>query len=194
MALAEGYLTNRGLTEHTITTWQLGYVFDPLPGHERFKGYLSIPYLTPAGVIDMKFRCLQQHDCGPIEGHAKYGAEVGGGKNRLFGVRNLQNDERVLYLCEGEMDTIAASQAGLPAVGVSGATKWAHHWGYIFEAYEEVVVLADNDDKGQGRQMAEAICKRLYNGRACLLPEGHDVNSFLVAHGAPALRERVGLD
>lgn len=195
VALAQAYLTSRGLTEDTIAEWCLGYVFEPLPGHERFKGYLSIPYITPAGVLDMKFRCLQQHDCGEQgEWHRKYDAETGGGKTRLFGVMNLQLDLRVLYLCEGEMDTIAATQAGLPAVGISGAKKWKHHWLYNLEHFEDVVVLADNDDAGSGRQMAEAVCAKIYNARSVMMPEGHDVNSYMVAHGAEGLRERVGLD
>ena len=37
-------------------SYQLGTVIEPIPGHEHAVGCLSIPYLTPNGVVGIKFR------------------------------------------------------------------------------------------------------------------------------------------
>lgn len=187
--LAENYLVGRGIPVEVAQAWSLGVVEEPLAGHEDFVTRLAIPYLTPSGPVDMKFRCITQHDCSSIEGHVKYLNESGS-QARVFGVWNLRRDTDVLYLCEGEMDTIAAwSLGGLPAVGVSGASKWRSHWQYIFESYSEVVLLRHGDSAG--RKMADNYSSHLPNLRVVGMPEGHDVNSFIQEHGPEALKERV---
>ena len=58
------YLLSRGITEETARMFRLGFVKNPETGHELYQGKLSIPYLTPAGVIDIRFRSLS-NDSGP---------------------------------------------------------------------------------------------------------------------------------
>jgi len=41
--------------------FHLGIVKDPLPGHESYKGRLAIPYITPSGVVDIRFRSINNH-------------------------------------------------------------------------------------------------------------------------------------
>lgn len=195
---ALSYLQSRGIDYVTATEWRLGYVAEPAPGHERMQGMLAIPYVSPAGVIGMKFRCIQQHDC-KAHGHVKYDSEKGVG-SYLFGVLNLQTDSPFVCICEGELDTIAATAlASLPAVGISGATKWKAHWQYVFEGYDEVVVFLDGDAGKDGKPPASdkfesTILGALSNARSVRLPLGEDVNSFLVAHDAKELWEKAGLD
>lgn len=205
--LARTYLLERGLTDEVIDRWQLGYVLDPLPGHERFKGYLSIPYLSKAphaaaelsaagdrasarstGTLGMKFRCLQEHDCGEAGKHAKYDSEKGAG-TFLFGSLQFWVDSRFICVTEGELDAIAADVADLPAVGVSGASKWLPHWQYCFEGYEEVIVLADGDKAGE--KLASNVSQSIYHSRVVQFPDGEDVSSFLVKYGPEALRTKV---
>lgn len=184
--LAKTYLVERrGFDSETIGYWQLGYVLDPLPGHERFKGYLSIPYVTRAGTVALKFRCIKDHQC---EGHPKYDSESGAG-TYLFGVQNFWVDSPFICVTEGELDTIACSVAGLPAVGVSGATKWQKHWQYCLEGYEDVFVLADGDEPG--KKLASNVANACNTAREIRFPEGSDVNSYLVEHGPEALRAKV---
>lgn len=200
--LVETYLASRGIPIEVAYEWRLGYVADPLPEHERERGRLVIPYLTPGGVVDIKFRCLENHDCKKYEEevqertsnkhfhHRKYDNETGS-TARLFGVLNLKADSDVLCLCEGEMDTLVCSSiVGVPAVGISGAKKWKSHWAYVFEGYGEIVVLRHGDQAG--REMAEMVSGRLYNTRIAPLPEGEDVNSFVQKYGVDAFRERSG--
>jgi DNA primase len=188
--LAEGYLQSRGLTRETMDEWGLGFVLDPLPGHEDFQNRLAIPYLTPTGCVDMRFRCLSNHDCKEVN-CPKYLGESGS-QRRLFGVRNLALDTPIIGLCEGELDAIAATAAGLPSIGVSGAKGWKNHWNHVFEGYTEIVILSDGDSAG--KQLAEHASGVLYNSRVAAMPQGEDVSSFIQKNGVAKFLERVGVD
>jgi len=189
LALALNYLTSRGLDEETAQRWKLGYVLDPLPGHERFKGYLSVPYLTKAGTVAMKFRCIRDHQC---EGHGKYDGEKGQG-TFLFGAMSFWVDSPFICLVEGELDAISCSIAGLPAVGVPGGSQWRTHWQFCFEGYDEVIALQDGFKEGDKARdtFASNVTSRLHNVRVVEFAAGEDSNSFLVEHGPQALREKV---
>ncbi|MFD0384475.1 hypothetical protein ACFQ2B_26225 [Streptomyces stramineus] len=43
---AESYLHHRGLGE-AAGRFKIGYVSDPIPGHDQYRGRLVIPYLRP---------------------------------------------------------------------------------------------------------------------------------------------------
>ena len=64
MAEIMPYLTSRGITEQTARMFRLGFVKEPEIGHEPYVGKLAIPYLTPSGPIDIRFRSLNS-DAGP---------------------------------------------------------------------------------------------------------------------------------
>lgn len=187
--LAATYLLGRGFDEEIIDYWRLGYVLDPLPGHERFKGYLSIPYLTRAGTVAMRFRCLRDHKC---ETHGKYDGESGAGIY-LFGAQSFWIDSTALCVCEGELDAIACSMASLPAVAIPGGLNWRSHWKYCFEGYEEILVLQDGfkeGDKARDR-FASNVMSACDHARVVEFEPGEDVNSYLVSHGPEALRLKV---
>lgn len=183
---AEEYLrTVRGLSRDSLTSFRLGFVADPLPGHEMAAGRLAIPYLTPAGVTAMNFRRLGE--LGP-----KYWAEPGI-KRPLFNVGAFQRHEPFLCVCEGEMDTIAVTQAGLPAVGVPGAQGWQPWFARCFRGYDAVFILADTDDKGAGLGLAEKVAAQVEGARIIPMPVGHDANSFLLEQGSQALYDLIGV-
>lgn len=187
---AETYLKGRGISLEVAEHFELGVVCDPQPGHEKVDGWLAIPYVTPTGVVDIKFRCMEDHDHRE-HGHPKYIGETGS-RSRLFGVTLFQVDSPVICICEGELDVIAAyGLADIPAVGVSGTTKWAAHWPFCFEGYDEVIVLKDGDQAGD--RLANSVTHSVYNSRVVPMPDGHDVNSFIFEHGAQALRDLVGI-
>lgn len=200
--VAEEYLTNRGIPIDAARGWQLGYVLDPAPGHEEFKRRLSIPYLTPGGVVDVKFRCLDHdrwseaeakwvNDCKDL-GHPKYVNETGS-TSHLFGVWNLRRDTDIMCICEGELDTIACwSVAGLPAVGVPGTGRWRSFWRINFDPFSDVVILRDGD--AAGKKFSERVASSIYNARVVAMPPGHDVNSFIYRYGPQALRDKVGVN
>ena len=190
------YLTEtRHLSQDSVQSFLLGYVEHPLPGHELYAGKLSIPYWTRSGFVSMRFRTLPEMVDGvpqPFEG-PKY-LSVHGDMPRMFNADALNRREPYVCICEGEIDTISASQAGLPAVGIAGVNGWRDYFARCFNGYEAVYVLCDNDDKGQGATFGEKVAGQIANSRMVLMPAGHDVNSFLVAEGPEALRARLEAD
>ncbi len=187
---AREYLRSRGLLPDNSPSG-LGYVADPLPGHEQYAGRIAIPYWTRAGFTTIRFRCAAGHDC-KAASCAKY-LSPPGDCPRLYNVRRLYTNAPVIAICEGEFDTLTADHAGLPAVGVAGVQAWEPFFSRAFKGYETVFVLADNDDKGQGLKFGNEVARSISNARVALMPEGHDVNSFVMAEGPQALMERLEL-
>lgn len=187
---------DRGLlgtgAENYVDRMRIGYVDDPLPGHEMYRGMLAIPYLRQNqaksdswSVVSMRFRCIEDHT---HVGHGKYNTQPGD-RPRLYNTRSLIQAHDNVAICEGEFDAIAALAIGIDAVGVPGATAWQPHFRDPFLGYESVYVLADGDEAGLrfGRSIAES----LPNAKIIPCPPGEDVNSWIVSGGGPELLERL---
>jgi hypothetical protein len=190
----EDYLGNRGLgwpsIKEKMSRFALGFVADPLPGHEMFKGFLAVPYLRwskdhPWAVVSVRFRCIQDHD---HKGHGKY-MTAPGDRPRLFNTLALLKDSPKIAITEGEIDAITAHVSGLPAVGVPGAQAWQPHFREPFLGYRNVFVLADGDDAGM--VFANTVAASLPNAKIIPMPPGEDVNSLVAAKGKDALLERI---
>lgn len=180
---AQEYLTKRGFAEAVATQWRLGLVTSPLVGYERYTGRLCIPYLTPSGVVNARFRCLRQHSCSEA-GHGKY-VGLEGFETSLFNVMDLGKPGDAICVTEGELDAITLSMCGIAAVAVPGATNWKKHFGRCLDDFSKVFVLGDGDDAGKG------LNKKLINDVRAVpvrMPAGHDVNSLYLEGGADALR------
>ncbi|MEV6638063.1 toprim domain-containing protein [Actinoplanes sp. NPDC051470] len=192
-AAAVEYLTRvRGLSKDSVQSFLLGYVANPLAGHEQYAGKIAIPYYTRSGFISMRFRLLPEMVDGeprPAEG-PKY-LSAPGDMPRLFNPEDLNRREPFVCICEGEMDAITANQAGLPAIGIAGVNGWREYFARCFKGYNAVYVLCDNDDKGQGASFGEKVAAQIQNSRVVLMPSGHDVNSFVKSEGPEALRARL---
>jgi DNA primase len=178
------YLTSRGITEQTARTFRLGYVKEPEIGHEPYAGKLAIPYITPAGVIDIRFRSLNQ-DNGP-----KYMSRPGA-TTHIFNISALSQDSDCLAICEGELDTVVATQAGFNAVGLPGANNWKSFYTRVLADWAKVIILCDGDNAG--REMAKQLSRELDNVFPVFMPEGQDVNDVYLAEGAEGLRKRAGV-
>ncbi|WP_181799335.1 toprim domain-containing protein [Kitasatospora acidiphila] len=188
---AVSYLTKRGLSEGSAQSFKLGVVAGPFPGHEQYLGRLVIPYQTLGGICGAAFRCITHEDCKPIH-NDKYLWPSGFGR-RMFNTPALDIDSPYIAICEGEIDTMTAAQAGIPAVGIPGVKAWQDFWARCFRGYDTVFVLADHDDSGEGQAMAHRVGSAISSARTVLMPEGHDVNSYVLEHGQEALRSRLGL-
>lgn len=184
----QAYLTSRGISPGAASTFRLGVVRQPLVGHERFTGRLVIPYLTPAGVVDFTFRCitLQCERCKakPDEGgHAKYMNTML--DTTLYNVLDLATTSQTIHVCEGQLDALTLSSAGLPAIGVPGVKGWKPWYSICLADFAEVYVWADADVAG--RKFASFIEKEL-KARRVALPQGEDVNGYYCKAGADGLR------
>ena len=178
------YLQSRGITEQTAVMFRLGFVREPEMGHEPYVGKLAIPYLTPTGVIDIRFRSLNS-DSGP-----KYMSRPGA-TTHIYNINALSNDSDILAICEGELDTVVATQAGFSAVGLPGANNWKSFYNRVLADWSKVILLCDGDNAG--REMAKHLSRELDNVFPVFMPEGQDVNDVYLAEGADGLRKRAGI-
>lgn len=188
----EEYLESRGLTHPDVRKYRLGYVKDPMPGHEMHRGWIAIPYLrrSPFGewiVISMRFRCIRP-GCSHEE-HGKYMSEPGADV-RLFNTLPLQGDTARVGVCEGEFNAITACLCGVPTVGVPGAENWNKVFAIPFRAFQEVFALTDGDSAGRG--FGNKVAKGVRNTLIIPSAWGEDVNSEYVEHGKYILLDKIG--
>lgn len=182
------YLTEeRRFSPEIIDKFMLGAVVNPAVLDEDAKGMISIPYLTPAGPVALRFRRPPAKETGP-----KYW-QPEGSVLTIFNVNAFFASEETIAITEGEMDAITLVQAGIPAVGIPGASAWKPHFKLLFEGFQSVLICADNDDTGAGRKFAAKVSQNVPGPEVMLMPEGHDVNSYFAEHGRQALRDYMGV-
>lgn len=187
------YLTGpkRGLTEETVSRFRLGFVADPLPGHEHVRGWISIPYLTPdESVVSIRFRRLE-------EGKGSKYLSISGDVPRIFNTPVLNIGHLTgMCICEGEFDAMVAVQCGLPAVAIPGANAWQRRWRRPFTQYTIVPVLHDDDEPG--KDLAFKIAADLSNARPIPMTKPNpetkgDVTNFVIHNHPEALLRKVGI-
>ncbi|MEV7814275.1 toprim domain-containing protein [Streptomyces flaveolus] len=180
---AQAYLASRGLGPDAHAMYRLGVVRRPLVGHEQYAGRLAIPYLTPSGVVNLRFRCLQSHDCKAVDCRKYLSAD--GADTNLYNVLDLKKDSPFVVVAEGEIDTMSWSLAGVPAVGLPGIEAWQKHFSRCLEDFD--VVLAAGDGDTAGRKLNSLLAKEV-KARPLRIPKDLDSNKLYVQGGADALR------
>jgi len=179
---AEPYLLSRQLSVDEAKVFHLGVVEDPLPGHEPYKGRLAIPYITPSGVVDIRFRALGNDD-------PKYMGLVGA-KTTMFNTQACFVADKYICVTEGEFDCIMMSSKTVhPTVGIPGANNWKPHYAKILDDFDIVIVLADGD--AAGLEFGKKISRELGNVNIVSMPEGEDVNSMMIRQGSDWVDERI---
>ena len=157
-------------------------VDEPLPGHEPYKGRLAIPYITPSGVVDIRFRSMYGED-------PKYLGLVGS-KTTMFNTQACFVADKYICVTEGEFDCIMMSvKTTHPTVGIPGANNWKPHYNKILDDFDIVIVLADGDSAGL--EFGKKISRELGNVNIISMPEGEDVNSMMIKQGSEWLDERI---
>lgn len=169
-----------------MSPFGMGYVEDPLPGHEMFRGCLAIPYMRWSqwrgwSVASIRFRNLSGD--GP-----KY-LTVAGDSPRMFNTVALIRYTPRIAITEGELDAVASQLAGLPAVGLPGASTWRPFMRELFLGYRDVFVLADGDEPGM--KFANKVATDLPNAKVIPMPNGSDVNQLVNDEGPQALLDRI---
>lgn len=180
------YLTgpDRGLTRETIQQFLLGVVPDGDPDYADKAGWITIPYLTPSGAVDLRFRRPPGSDS-----RAKY-KSLPGSQHRLFNPAAILTATEEIYVTEGEMDAMILTQVGAPAVAVPGATAWQKPFALALQGFERIIVCEDGDDTGAGKGLTEAILRDL-EWATTVRFEDHDVTSYHQEYGPVALLKKV---
>jgi DNA primase len=154
-----------------------------MPGHEPYKGRLAIPYITPSGVVDIRFRALLP------EQEPKYLGLVGS-KTTMFNTQALFAANKYICVTEGEFDCIMMSvKMPHPTVGIPGANNWKPHYVKLLDDFETVIVLADGD--AAGLEFGKKISRELGNVNIISMPDGEDVNSMIIKKGSNWIHERI---
>ena len=180
--LAKDYLEGRSLSVEEASIFHLGVVDEPLPGHEPYKGRLAIPYITPSGVVDIRFRSMYGED-------PKYLGLVGS-KTTMFNTQACFVADKYICVTEGEFDCIMMSvKTTHPTVGIPGANNWKPHYNKILDDFDVVIVLADGDTAGL--EFGKKISRELGNVNIISMPEGEDVNSTITKQGSEWIDERI---
>lgn len=181
-AKAEAYLLSRGLSRQVADLFMFG-----VADRGEFAGRLSIPYVTPNGVVAIKYRTLEGES-------PKYLNEPGCGVH-LYNAQVLIHAADRVVLTEGELDAVAVqAYCGVPAVAYPGVDTWGKqkHWRLCFQDVAEVIVVADGEKVGRdaARRVADSIGQ---HARVVNMPDGSDANQYIAEHGAQAFTEKVGL-
>lgn len=180
--LAKDYLESRSLSVEEASIFHLGVVDEPLPGHEPYKGRLAIPYITPSGVVDIRFRSMYGED-------PKYLGLVGS-KTTMFNTQACFVADKYICVTEGEFDCIMMSvKTTHPTVGIPGANNWKPHYNKILDDFDVVIVLADGDTAGL--EFGKKVSRELGNVNIISMPEGEDVNSTITKQGSGWIDERI---
>lgn len=190
------YLAGRGVREETAAYFHLGLVDDPLPGHEKYKGYLSIPYLKMGKVVAMKFRCIEEHKCRDIPHHQKHFCDGG---QWVYNSDAIASPATVAGWFEGEPDVWVAHQSGFAAFGYPGADSFKGHpwWADLSEGFEQVLIFPDNDASKEGNpglRGAQAFRQQCPRARIVLPPADRDTTDMYMGGGASALWEAAGIE
>ena len=180
--LAAEYLATRNLSVEEAQRFHLGVVKDALPGHEQYIGRLAIPYITPSGVVDIRFRAIGNAD-------PKY-MGMPGAKTSMFNAQVVLTASDYICVTEGEIDCITMSvKTNHPSIGIPGANNWKPFYSKILDDFDTVIVLADGDSAGM--DFGKKVSRELGNVNIVQMPEGHDVNSIVMLEGAEFINERV---
>lgn len=181
------YLSSHAITTGIAQKYRLGYVADPYAADDRFRGMLSVPYLTPAGVVALKYRNVVG------DGGGKY-AQNHGQKGTLYNTEVYFTADMVIGICEGEMDAIAATEhLGVPSMGVPGANGWKTEWSQLFKDFRRVFVFGDGDQPGRDFAYNVAECIG-WRAQIVKLPDGEDLSSLAASKSLDAITTSIRED
>lgn len=180
LRLAGDYLLERGIDPAEAKRYRLGVVEEPYSEtHEQYVGRLAIPYLTPTGVVSLRFRTL---------GNGTKYLSMPGDKGFLYNVSALVGGGDTIAVCEGELDALIVTEyAGVPAVGLPGVHLWKPAYDRCFAGFRHVLAVGDGDAAGES--MIDALDEHLENLVPRQMPTGMDCNEFFLEEGPEALRD-----
>jgi len=184
---AEQHLKERGIPLDVAQKYRLGYVEDDIGEYLGAAGRLAIPFVSPGGVVAIRFRWLEG-----ASGEDKKYWQPAGTAVHLFNVQKLHDTGDQIAITEGEIDALVLSElCGIPAVAIAGTNGWKPYFRHLFSDLE-VIIAMDGDEPG--RKAAEKLKKQLPDARVAHLPNDHDVNSLYLQEGAKGVRKALGVD
>src|SRR5262245_9020135 len=162
--------------------------------------WIAIPYYDDGKRVGCKYRTLNGN---------KLFSQDKGSEQVFWNIDCLRDPELAgfpLVITEGEMDALAAIQAGYPkTISVPGGAPQHDngedglYWQYLARVKqlldgERTIILATDND-ANGRVLQQGLARRLGRAR-CQVPSypdlAKDLNDVLMAHGLEAVRHTLG--
>jgi DNA primase len=102
-----------------------------------------------------------------------------------------------IVICEGEFDAIIMeANCGIPAVGVPGVAAWKPYYQKLFNGFDIVYIVGDNDIKedgtNPGAEFSRRVASEVSNSQIVTLPPGLDITDFYLTNGKEATANLVG--
>ena len=167
------------------------------------KGNIEFPFIDSNDVLKtVKLRPARKID--KSKGEIKTWVQKDTDHENVMFLQHLANPDSPLLICEGEIDALAAIQAGYKNTvsipfGCSNTKFIDEQWDF-FEQFDTIVVAGDNDEAG--RKFSKEVVARLGNWKcravqfptSYIMPNGEriavsDTNEVLYYYGAEKVLE-----
>lgn len=162
------WLTSRGLTAETIAAFKIA------EQERNGKTYCLFPYLRDGELINAKYRNIaDKHDM----------RQESGAEPCLFGWHLIDPKQRIIAICEGEIDAMTLHQAGIPALSVNagaGNHQWIDSDWERLERFSEILLCYDNDAAGQKGVREVANRLGLERCKIVRFDNAKDANEYLL--------------
>jgi DNA primase len=109
--------------------------------------------------------------------------------------RTLISRKQRCIVVEGNLDVVMMHQFGFgETVATLGTAMTEHHIRMLKRMTENLIIIYDGDSAGQKAMFRslELFLRASVNARAVVLPDNHDPDSFLNAHGAEPMEALIG--
>lgn len=137
------YYAGRSITEESIKKFSLGF--------SEKQDMVTVPVHSPDGMeIGFVGRSIEGKEFKNTPGLPK--------SKTLFNIHRIKASSKV-YVVESSFDAIRLDQCGFPAVATLGANVSNIQLDLLKKYFNNIIVIADNDDAGKG--MAYKIAERL---------------------------------
>lgn len=169
----------KGLSDHSIDRWQLGYTTScpTLPGAESY----TIPITYQNRLYNIRHRLAN------AENGNKYRPEMAGLPLSMFNADILLDSSgfvREVVLVEGEIKAMVLQQQGFDTVGIPGAQTFKDKWVRLFDFKKLVYIALDPGADEQAVKIWLALSRAGITARLCSFPVKPD-DFFVVYGGTP---------
>jgi twinkle protein len=181
-AKVEAYMETRGISKRSL---------DMRGVKQDLKGNLVFEYRDQYGTLmTVKYRPSRRVEKGETKTWCQTGKDT---SPLLFGMDKI-DVTKPLLICEGEIDSLAAIEAGFTnAVSVPfGANNynWIEHNFEWLEQFEKIIIWSDSDEAGE-RMRGEAV-PRLGEYRCYVVTSPHkDINLHLFKEGRESVLKAI---
>ena len=172
-------IDKRGWSLEIIEKFEIGYN----PKNKR----ITIPIYDK----DSKLRNIRQYKP-KVKNNKFISYGRGYGKGRLFPLsvlEDIQHEEGIIYLTEGESDCLCGLSHGLNCITqTTGARTWRKSWNVYFKGLK-VVIIYDNDEPG--KEGSSNVAKNLVNVAKTVeilqwpasMKKGEDLTDWFIKYG-----------